>query len=228
MSLNLSRRTKLSAGGAPGAAYAAAVLADAPDAYYKMNDASGNPVDSSGNNRHIASISGGSLTYGQTGPWVGAPSVFMPSACYMRTPDSVALGDRYFSLEFWAKKSTSGNGLNPRLLSAVGGSSHHWCIENGEDSQGPGMYTREGGPNDPSPMSTTEFRHYVITYDFDFVRVYRNGVQVDSDIRGVTTPLSFWQIGSNGDNFQGWFSHVAFYPTVLPAARVAAHYAARG
>ena len=60
------RRMMMAAGSVPPASdpYADAVIALSPYYYYKLNEASGAPQDSSGNSRH-ASISNGALTYKQ-------------------------------------------------------------------------------------------------------------------------------------------------------------------
>lgn len=79
--------------------YVTEVLSDSPMAFYEMQEASGNPQDSSGNGWHITT-SGGSPDYRQIGPMSGSYSIRLPFLAYFsRATFSTAVDN--ITVECW-------------------------------------------------------------------------------------------------------------------------------
>lgn len=97
--------------------YSAQVLADSPAAYYRMNEASGQPQDSAGANH--TTIVGGTPTYGEVGAIESDATddaiTFDGTTEYFAAPDHATLdvGD-VFTLACWAKRN-GGSGFRNLL-----------------------------------------------------------------------------------------------------------------
>lgn len=104
--------------------YVAAVLADAPVAYYKCDEGSGLLQDSSGNGKHTTTTrtgTGPSVGYGWGGPGdTSVRAIQSINTCFV-VPSAVMSAQDNWTLECWAGASTQNQGAAPPLgLIAVG------------------------------------------------------------------------------------------------------------
>jgi hypothetical protein len=220
----------------PTDAYGAAVLADNPAAYWRMNEASGSVLhDYAGG--HNGSYSGG-FTLGQTGISSNGLSVlFDGKTAGAVVPYAAALNTTKFSVECWslatAAMSSSGGygtvvenrngGTSGWTVYGVSGTTDNWHLFLGGAS----------GWDDVSAgaMASGQWNHVVGTYD---------GTNWVNYVNGAKTVSSAWTYVPNssyalyiGNLFgayywPGYITEVAVYNTPLTAAQVLNHYTLAG
>ncbi len=228
-----------------GTGYTAAVLADHPDLYWRLDDAAGAGVaDSSGNGR------AGTLTDGAA--WAGLTSVagatgggaarFDGQGTLSSSRDVV--GPTAFSEELWFSTTSSSGGK----LIGLGNRQRGWSSTYDRHV----YLTDDGhlvfGVNPPSAPITTittpstyrdgSWHHVVATSGTHGIHLYVDGVDEvgNTGVSGGESFTGFWRVG--GDNLGNWpgvhsdymtadIDDVAVYPAELTPATVAAHYAAR-
>lgn len=205
------------------AAYNAEVLADTPDLFWKLNDASGNPVDSSGNGRNATSTA--SVTYQQPGPFSGSFSVLMPGGgSVKRTPVPTSVTDN-FTLECWFKFDLIS--VDNQIIIYNGGSG----------TDGYGLLVRSGasqflrylaggvslGGNTSDVVTSAAFKHLAIIRRAGDWEIWVNASLNAGGITTPGTPVGNFQIASDA-NLQGYWSNTAVYSTALSGARILAHY----
>jgi hypothetical protein len=222
-------------------AYAQAVRADSPRAYWRLGEASGVFAADETSNANVGSFGGGALL-GQPGPLVGDPDTavsFDGVDDYMTAPDSQSLDiTGAATVEAWVKRSKSGayqvivgkpgDGQSKRENYAL------WL----NTANQPTAYFGNGSTYVGVASSTaidTNWHHLAATYDNATARLYIDG----SLSKSVTSTV---QIGSNSDplnlarsgsgnpyRFGGLLDEVAVYGTALSSTRIKAHYdTARG
>ncbi len=200
------------------------VAADSPNAWWKLNDASGNPVDSSGNG--LTQTVNGSPTYHAPGPGATAAPFAMTFPVYgssylQRNGASafLALGD-VFTVECWVKRNAA-QGATQILVQKVGA---YYILFTSSDNL---QLQRQGLSNictsTTTLTDTASWHHLVATKNGAAVHLYIDAVDVTGAVTNDTftdtiTDLTFAGSGS--------MAQVALYPTALSAARVSAHYAA--
>jgi RHS repeat-associated protein len=215
--------------------YAAAVLADQPNAYWPLNEPGGpKAADATGNNNDatytgspVFGVPGALADGANTGIRVGGGSDGLSA------PDSVSLNvGQTFTLEGWVKlngggvvvfnKGTNGaplgdpslqNGYNLRVAS-------DGSIILGQ-SLGNSIVTANAGALPPDGRY-----HYLVGTDQGGVgHLYVDNVRVDATTdtspRISDVPHSLDMAGGNAD-----VDELALYPTVLSTTRIAAHYTA--
>lgn len=220
-------------GGGSALTYAQTVLADSPVGYWKMDEASGNIADSSGNAQTMT-VSG-TPTYRATGPGTGNFGVTFVSASsqvFTRTDAGTSVFDTgdTFSLEVWYKRSAVQGVVQTFLCKGT----NTWRFYIGTDNKlnldktnAAGSLVKSSG----AITDTTTWHHCVVTKTGATRAMYLDGVDVSAV--GVDATM----VDGNGDMLiangaaagqflDGSLSHVAVYNTALSAARVAAHYAA--
>ncbi len=224
-------------------AYSAAVLADAPIVYYRMNETSGTTAaDSSGhgyNGTYGSSVVLGnaSLVTGDVAPTF--PGGTSSAAKVLRSSSNAALAPTgAMSVEFWVNVPSSVT-TNSQIL---------WSqsFANGNASQ-PGYISLESGT---PPFFTMQINtsnglvsiypaavlgaknHIVMTWNGTTLTGYVNGVVADSatgsgSLVNYTSPYTGFTFGGPSDahtGFTGSVGEFALYGTALPAARAQAHY----
>lgn len=223
-------------------AYAAEVAADAPLAWWRMDDATTSIADATGNG-HIGTASAG-ITLNNA-PLVNdsatSKSILISGANRVTVPGFEKIGAAGYSVEYWVKVVTPPTGF----LNVVGDG------ESGGDFflmnyLSPGMVIRPhyGTGNTPvsldaaSSLGTAQTYHIVTTWDA--VNPASNGVIYINGVPDMTGTISrnLPAVGTTGNNtvFIGYdnrepgsgsfyIDEVAMYNRPLSAARVAAHYA---
>jgi hypothetical protein len=206
--------------------YATAVLADSPDLYWKLGDASGNPVDSSGNGRDATSTS--SITYQQTGPMTGSFAVSLASGGQVLRSSVPNSATNNVSIETWFKLTSHAS--DQRKIVYSGNSA----------SNGYGLLSRNGGSkfieylcggaalggNSNGVISTSVFKHLVLVRRSGAWEYWIDGAK-DSATPGSTAPVTpSGNFGIGETDLVGLWSNVAIYSTALSQARIEAHFAA--
>jgi hypothetical protein len=222
-----------------GPDYFEEVMADSPVLFYRLDEASGLPQDSSGNARH-ADASTGTITYDQPSLITGGDSAiaYTPTSRHTKSDDAVldidANQDRTF--EAWFASSTTGAiqsiiGKKQAFASGVG-----WVIHFDASNN---IKVRLGSTNDILSASGAAYldgdpHHVVYVRDAtnDFHRLYVDGVQVASSQTGLPSDnfanSQSFRVGSidtaASAGITGSIDEVAAYNTALSDTRIQAHY----
>ncbi|MDX6257841.1 MAG: hypothetical protein QOJ11_4175 [Frankiales bacterium] len=223
------------------AGYAAAVGADSPAGYWRLDDPAGP--------RAVASVGPdgtyvGSVTYGAAGAVAGDTAVhLLPTVGYVRVPRLVASD---FSLEFWFKDAAP---VEDNQVDWFGGA----ALVDGDvagvrndfgvsiDAAGHVM-AGVGNPDTTIRASAADYGdgawHYVVltrTRTSGAIALYVDGtLQASNPGTGNTALLNAASVLTLGDYSSGTggsgavIDELAQYPTVLTAAQIAAHYAQAG
>lgn len=226
--------------------YVAAVMADAPKAFWPMQDSADFPQDVSGNGKHMDSKGVvGSIAYrGAVGPR-SAFSVALASAYVMRAADPVLTAVDNLTMEVWLSAFSGGNAFEPvfAVASASGATNGNSIGSNGfmlstSNTLHPLVRVLNGGALSSSATSTNGYpgagfwSHYVVVRRAGTWELWINGVR-DTSIGTLTaTPgslsgLTVFIGHAESALAQGeWVAYAALYDTPLSGARIAAHYAA--
>lgn len=228
--------------------YPTAVLADSPYLYWLLDETAATTAADFSGNAHpgtyvptytmnqadgLANNPGTALLLAANGAVVCGTSVVNPTM---------------FSLELWFKTNTTTGGKLIGFESTTGATSptfdrHIYMRNNGRIVYGGwGAPTRLTTPT-ATVYNDNVWHHLVVTATGASGGTQTSSIYVDGVliISGTTTATSnytgFWRVGSGSLGtggsyptsvaFEGTIDHVAVYPTVLTAAQVAAHYAAR-
>ena len=231
-----------------GNGYSAAVLADAPTGYWRLSDLPGTGItDASGSNRHgcyaglysghafqQATLPLGGSSHGMTnangnttGPWgnLGVnPAYSQPTAFSLEAWVYVPSGSANTASTILGCHNNANGGYGLLLLN-IGATFQFECrVKDAQFVDSARTYALDA------------WHHLVATYDGTTYRLYGDGV-ADTSAAATQTPgtndtntpmmLGGLAIGWGGPaGFNGRVDEVAFYPTVLSATRVLAHYQA--
>lgn len=207
--------------------YAQAVLADSPRGFYKLDEFSGLPQDSSGNGNHMTSNPGPGGTdqeYRLAGPWAGSYGIRQRGGRYF-SRNVISTQTDNFSIEvWWAFEAAGGDDV---VVCNGSRSADGWGIDyNSATGNIRAIYGNVAFEGNSSAFAdVSEWNQIVLTRDSGTTKYYFNGA-LDTANAGTDTPLTpvtRWQIGSNVQ-VQGIWSNVSLYNTALSLARVSAHY----
>ena len=209
--------------------YASEVLADSPRAWYRMNEASGLPQDSSGNGNHADEVAG-TPVYNQTGPITNdgaAKAITLGGSAYFGIPDAVSLDlGQLFTLEGWVKRGVTG--VEGAILVKYSG--YGIFIDSGNHLAYGWSNVGYIVVSTTTITDTTTWHHLVATKNGTTSHLYIDNV----DRTGTVTDLTIADnanklyIGSESTAtiINATVAELAVYPTELSAARVSAHYTA--
>jgi len=217
------------------AQYQATVLADAPVAYYRFEEAAGtSAVDSSGNG-NTGTYANGPLLAQAGLPQLGLAVSFDGINDHVVTPRTVATN---FTLELWLRTTATspggtqayqGDGL---LWSDVGGSANDFVLAALNDRAA--FFT--GNPDTTvigtTPINDGLWHHVVVTRTMGGAkRLYVDAVLQATGTTNGSPLNALAQIMIAGNTldsryFEGLVDEVAYYPTVLSLARIQAHFTA--
>lgn len=217
-------------------AYSDEVLADAPAVYYRLNDASGLPQDSSGNGLHVSEVRG-TPDYGEPGAILtdaGNDAIGFETATndgLRRADDALLDMANEFTLECWCKRQVVGT---TQVLFAKDTGSYIlvWADTNEL------VLLQFGTPGAVAESSvlvsdTTDWHYLVCTKDGADTHIYIDADDVTvllADQTFVSTAGSLFVNCLFFDTLVGeqTLDEVAIYPTALTPERVLAHYQAAG
>jgi hypothetical protein len=222
--------------------YATEVLADAPIAYWRFEEAAGTIAFESINGNHGAY----QLDASEFTPRIPTPLgvgraltcdgvedrrvVIPPSSLY----DPLALGAQC-SVEFWCRISTA-PGVSSLLIDLRGGPFAFLALARVE-TDGSVTITRRNNASSSAvltlpTMADGAWHHCVFVKAASALFAYKDGAQVDTqpEVGGVFDVPDKIAVGGNAVSsinlYAGMVDEVSFYETGLSAARVAAHFAA--
>lgn len=212
--------------------YASEVLADAPAVYYRMDEASGNPQDSSGHARHVTATSGGAgFTYSEPGAIASDPTSksikFQADA--FSTPDVGLDFADVFTIECWVKA----NSLAAQAFLLTKQDNAYELALNTDGT----LTLNKSAVGDvvTSTLALTvdgAFHHIVVSRNAATATVlYIDAVDRSGTVSATTFAdnANTLRLGGLTDTLaplNGWLDEIALYSTALSAARVSAHYAA--
>lgn len=223
-----------------GSAYAAAVLADSPALYWRLNETGGtSAADDSGNNR--TGTYSGTLSFSQAaaGTALGTSVDFAGGAQVTRTYESWMNVDS-FTLEAWVYPTAAADASADTVIAMRGGAGDRWQFRRESNgawtlvswSAAGAALVRTIALSTQLPINN--WGHFVIAKNGANVTTFFNGSQISSESvndslfaasnQSITVGSIF---GSLSEPFPGRIDEVAFYPTVLTLARAQAHYNAR-
>ncbi len=222
-----------SAAGAFVVSYAQTVLADSPQFYWRLDEASGSTAADAGKGR-TGQVSG-SWSWGQGGALASQRSstALRIDGGYINQPVSLTSGTA-FSVEAWFRTTRTSGGP---LLSLITSSGVERSLYLGTD--GKVRFGRNGNAlvTSPGALNDGQWHHVVYTNASSGsvrARLYADGSQVAAAATGVTSSgVGNWRAGqaqwsgnwAGGPDqfFRGDLDEVAVYGSALSASRVAQH-----
>lgn len=219
-------------------AYSRAIVTDAPQSYWRLDELSGTSVLDS-----IGAITG-TVVNGTPSVTRNSPSLVVdtdPATTFINQNGGVTFGDNYgfagtapFSFEAWIMPSSVAAPVR-RLASKRGtdGSGvQGWEITyNGQVNFSRYLNGASGGASSvfPGGVNPGTLYHVVCTYDGSSCRVYINGAlsQTGGSVVSVVAhanPFTVAQFSGNGNVFEGVMDEVAIYDYALSATQVNRHY----
>jgi len=243
VSLSACAANPAAAPGGPGApvadrSYSAAVLADAPAAYWRLGESSGTTMTDASKNANNGTYAGG-VNLAQPGALAadtGTAVAFDGRTGGATVASSRSLQVNRITIELWLKKTTdSGYGVYvAKNFVGNGGVGTGWfqLLNNDRYAR---LEFRVTGDTDPVVISSTNLAlntwYYVVaTYDGSVAKLYFNG-KLDSTLKVVAAPAQNDDPLYIGRRPDGFFNNVvlqevAIYPTALSGDRIAAHWRA--
>lgn len=219
------------------AAYYAAVRANGPLAFYRLNEQSGTVAYDSSNNGNTGTLNGG-ITFAQTGMLQGlnesgdAGMLFNGTNSYINVPTSIVpTGAHVWSLECLCKISSIPAAGNYGIV-AMGQNSNQQSGQIKLKSDGTNaqfvLGTFNGSVIGPNIALNTTY-HLVGTYDATNIRLHQNGVLVAGPAPFTLNLVATYAlIGADGspasEFFPGTIQCAAFYNVLLAAGDVTNHY----
>jgi hypothetical protein len=228
-----------------GSVYAAAVLADGPQGYFRFDETSGTTAHDSSGHGNDAQYVGG-FTRGAPGALIGDKDT---AVTLDGTSGYADVGNRFnftgnatFTLEVWALPSVIDVNYRRLFSREVPTTPRDGYLlflrsPNGAD---PSTYSVErwsSGSTNQCPetnLVTAVWHHFVTTYDGSTSRVYLDAMLVASQpgplpMNATTASL---RLGASAFDSNGYFGgtvdEAAIYDTALSAARITAHFHASG
>ncbi|MBV9173878.1 MAG: right-handed parallel beta-helix repeat-containing protein [Chloroflexi bacterium] len=226
----------VSGAGSTTSAYASAVLADQPMAYWRLNETSGSTAADDSGNRQTANITGG-VTRGVSGALaqdVNTAFGFDGQSGYVRDNTSLSVGSD-FTIEAWVKSSSANQSVP--LVSLVGPQSQSSRTLYLDRQRFRGMADVSSkwptySVDSNAAYDVTAWHHLVfVTQAATSLALYVDGALAGSMVMPAVSGFSgnavlAWSDDPAFSKFGGNLDEVALYATALPAARISAHYAA--
>ncbi|MFT4297059.1 MAG: PKD domain-containing protein [Micropruina sp.] len=222
----------------PTDGYAASVLANAPDIYWRLGENSGNALDSSasGNVGNVA----GSLSRGVTGAIDGNTAATFNGSNNVVVAQEQWSAPQQFTAELWFKTTTTKGGKLIGFGNTTSGLSstydrHVWMQNNGKLSFGT-------NPGSQQIITTTasyndgQWHHVAARQGADGMKLYVDAQLVGSNPATTSQAYTgYWRIGGDknwsgatSSYLAGSLDEVAVYPSALSEDDVRAHYNASG
>ncbi len=210
-------------------AYASAVLADAPLAYWKLAEASpsgAGSVASSASGGTYPGTPNGTITWGQNGAMKGGgtSALFNGSSGYVTAGTTLAtalMGSATWTVEAWFCAHASASGY---IFSAASDTNHRVGIQY---YSGRIYTTSNAGGNKSTTMTVVGSWHHLVLDSTGALYIDGNAASGTSSAATNATAGVFIGALQNASNFfNGRIANVAVYNTVIGPTRVAAHFSA--
>ena len=211
----------------PAERYAEAVLADAPIAYWQLDETSGTTAADSSGNGNDGTYKGGT-TLGQAGAFEGSLAPTFANG-YVEIPGTWG-GDPELTVEAWFNPSSTINDWMAIISSLDESGFLHVQLHSYGDIA---VYTNTGTIIMPIPSQAplNTWRHIAVVVQSGNSTTYVDGVPIGAHTMGfsVVNPVSMIRIASGyggGRFFPGSIDDVAIYDTALSQQQIQAHLAA--
>ncbi|KAA9163969.1 type IV secretion protein Rhs [Amycolatopsis acidicola] len=227
-----------------GFRYATSVTDSTPDAYYRLNEASGTSADGQAQLARASYVRGTGGT--APGPYDdGHSQWFDGTTSYVRLPDDELNGNRQASVEMWFQTQTTTGGVlfatGNNLPGDANPSGAMPVLYVGTDGKLYGHFWNgnANGIVTASPVNDGAWHHVVLTGNNDTQTLYLDGGTVGTATGTISNADPYAFVGVGAVNDQPWpakpagtwgylagsISQVALYSQSLSAAEVTAHYA---
>ena len=223
----------------PAAGYEAAIVADRPEAWYRLNESSGTDMfDSMGRHDGIYTNLGGSpVTLGAAGAVVGSSDTAVTfdgtSLSYGIVPYSPLLNGQTFTIEAWMKTTDTASELcSVSSRSGTPQGYFLWTVPSGSWSGGVSQAGNDyyvGSDTASDGIVAGEWKHVVMVYDTS-LQIYVNGQwdgtgYVDFE-RNAGAPFIIGALGGSSvsDLFNGQVDEVLVYTNALTLEQAQTHY----
>lgn len=205
--------------------YSSEILADNPVVYYQMNEASGNPQDSSGNSRHITSTTG-TPDYSLPGPLAIGSGIRLNGGEYFVRSSVVSTVTNNFTIDGWFKIEAVTQ-QDEVLVHNGDSASNGWGMV--VNNTGTLQFLAGGvtfGPDSATLINHGHWVHIAVVRRSGTWEYWFNGV-FDQNSGWTDTPNTpTTELRINSDSVQTLYAHIALYESALSAARIRAHYRA--
>lgn len=209
--------------------YAAVVLADGPEGYWRLSEASGTTFADSSGNGHTATLNG-SAQYRRPGALAKDDDGALQINGGLRLGDVFDFpGTTSFTIEAWVKPRLTTSGLMPIWLKMGSPRPAPGTILYVDQSVGTVAFERWVSGSAvcvaklDTTLPTTAFTHIVVTNDNGTVTLYIDGEERVQSGHGPgvadNAESARW-----GESFDGTLDELAIYAKALGAARVKAHF----
>ncbi len=219
----------------PPDAYRAAVLADEPLAYWRLNDTDATVKDEIGANDGTYN---GACTQGVPGALAGdsnAAVAFDGSTCQVTLPNAFPFLDNVpYSVEAWISEASAPAGYavvvskETRSPGTAGPIDGYALVESSGGAYFERAVAGHAPVTSPHPLPIGQYVHLVGTYDGATMTMYVDAVAVatraDSDVMPAYDVDMIIGDDLSGNIFTGDIDEVAIYDHVLSADRIALHY----
>jgi PKD repeat protein len=225
-------------------AYAAAVTAQSPDQYWRLDETSGSSVlDSSSSGQDGAVLAG--VTWGAA----GSPASALNRAATLNGSSGAIVSretstaPKTYSTELWFKTNTTRGGRligfgssSSTTLSSASSSDRQVCmLNNGRLQFGTSGAARNLAETTTS-YNNNQWHHVVATQGADGMKLYVDGVQVATNAAtDAASYTGYWRVGGDrcyggqtSNYLAGTVDEAAVYATALTGAQVRSHYEAAG
>jgi hypothetical protein len=224
------------------ATYAAAVNADGPVAYWRLDETSGTTVVDAIASRS-ATLGSGTTTNGAGATSDGAKALSLNGTTQATGPNVFPFtGNAPFSVEAWVIQTVPpATDIYPGIVSKEDTTSTRvgWTLLS-YDVSGKMVFefarrssTDANAIDSATPVAYNTWHHVAGTYDGTALRIYVNGAlsatepDAPASIPANTARLLIGATGYSGNSTTGRIDEVAIYNKALTAARIKAHYDAR-
>ncbi len=220
----------------PTANYTDTDLILAPLQYYRLDEASGNFADSSGNGYTGTAVNSGDFTYAQTGALSGDANKALKwnvsGTAYINKNPGPAIPDPH-TIEVWVKRRVTG--ARHPIYSNANTTAPYLYIDTDDKVKAAGQPDAAGAPLNAiratsSVTLDTNWHHIVYTSSGSTATLYVDGVDVTvaGSAYSVSAAAAAFHIGAApaavAVYFDGLMDEFALYPAALTAAQVAGHY----
>lgn len=218
--------------------YSSVILADAPKAWYRMQEVSGLIQDSSGNAMN-ANTSTGTATYGQASPITSdatAKSILFGNAQNFQVPDNntIDFAD-VFTVEAWIKRTTTNPVTGETWVDRGSGAFKIFIEGTQAPASAQKVVLTKPGTGDSLVSSVTiaetaNWHYIVVTKNGATNKVYFNAVEdtgatVTNQTCASTATALFVGSSRNADDFlNSYCTELALYSTALTQTQITAHY----
>ena len=214
--------------------YASEVLADSPRTFLRLDEAAGSITFADATGNGFAGNGEGTYTAGAAPLIEGGAAVAFAGNGDITTPTTALADGAAHSFECWVK--TAGAGSGARLLvgdtTGLAGSSSSFLWVNNNILTFRVYNTSSAFVDAVGPAIGDDTPHHVVgTFEAGVARLYLDGALVATSgaLSGAARGAKLGTVARTGSNswaLTGTLDEVAFYPSALSAARVAAHRAA--